>query len=164
MKICPICGHENLAGALICAQCGASLTGTLLNIETKTFTDEDLDVPVRESAGTATFEPEHAVRIEVAGMNPLVTYPSPEITFGRSDPVSGVAPDVDLTPFAAYRMGVSRNHAAIRAETNRLYLRDLDSSNGTFLNGQRLVPHQPYILHNGDEVRLGRMVMRIYFG
>lgn len=165
MKVCQICGYENRAGVLVCENCGASLTGTLLHIQTKTFTEQDAEeMPVRESAGTATFEPEHAVRIEIAGMEPIVTHPDPEITFGRGDPVSGHKPAVDLTPFAAYRMGVSRRHASIRAEEKRLYLRDLESSNGTFLNGQRLVPHQPYILHNGDEIRLGRMVMRIYFG
>jgi len=32
---------------------------------------------------------------------------------------------------------------------------DLDSTNGTFLNGMRIMPHQPRILRDGDEIRLG---------
>jgi len=37
------------------------------------------------------------------------------------------------------------------------------SSNGTFLNGQRLVPNQPRVLRDGDEVRFGKLVAHIYF-
>jgi pSer/pThr/pTyr-binding forkhead associated (FHA) protein len=75
-------------------------------------------------------------------------------------------PDVDLTPFAGYRMGVSRKHAVIRQndETNeRLDLWDMGSSNGTFLNGTRLNANRPYRLRDGDEIRFGQMIMRVYF-
>jgi predicted component of type VI protein secretion system len=73
-------------------------------------------------------------------------------------------PDVDLTPFAGYRMGVSRRHIVIRqSEDTRLDILDLGSSNGTYVNGQKLTPNQPQRLRDGDELRLGQMVMRIFF-
>ena len=61
-------------------------------------------------------------------------------------------------------MGVSRRHAAIRRnEEQNLDLWDLGSSNGTYLNGQRLSAHRPYRLHDGDELRLGSMIIRVFF-
>jgi pSer/pThr/pTyr-binding forkhead associated (FHA) protein len=135
-----------------------------MEVETKPFESSDDDeIPVRASAGTATFEPSAMLRIEIQGVEPIEINPVPEIIFGRHDRVSGTTPEVDLTPYAGYRMGVSRAHAKVRAEAGKLYLLDMGSSNGTFLNGQRLAPNQPYILHDGDEVRLGQMVMRMFF-
>ena len=61
--------------------------------------------------------------------------------------------------------GLSK-HAIIRQndESNeRLDLWDLGSSNGTFLNGARLNANRPYGLRDGDEIRFGQMIMRIYF-
>jgi pSer/pThr/pTyr-binding forkhead associated (FHA) protein len=72
-------------------------------------------------------------------------------------------PDVDLTAYAGYRMGVSRRHAAVRLQDKQLHLSDLGSSNGTFINGARLIAHRPYQLRDGDEIRLGQMVLRIFF-
>lgn len=49
---------------------------------------------------------------------------------------------------------VSRNHAVIRRETDGSYqLMDLGSSNGTFVNGQRV--HRPLILRNGWIIEMG---------
>ncbi|WP_187612849.1 FHA domain-containing protein [Paraburkholderia sp. 31.1] len=48
---------------------------------------------------------------------------------------------------------VSRKHANIRFESGTLYLRDLGSSNGTFLNGARV--KQVVTLSPGDQIRFG---------
>ena len=49
----------------------------------------------------------------------------------------------------------SRFHAEIHETSGSFALIDLDSANGTFLNGERLAPHQPHLLTAGDEVRIG---------
>lgn len=104
------------------------------------------------------------IQLEVVGAaSTLSLTPSGESIVGRRDPISNSAPDVDLTSFAAYRMGISRRHAALRVADDRVELLDLGSSNGTFVNGQRLVPRQPHVLHSGDEIGLGRMLLRIRF-
>jgi predicted component of type VI protein secretion system len=118
-----------------------------------------------ESAASDVFREGMMLRLEVTGAEPVLLKPKQELIFGRRDPATGAMPDVDLTPFAGYRMGVSRRHSAIRrnTEANKIELWDLGSSNGTFLNGTRLPAHQPHKLRDGDEIRLGQMVMKIYF-
>jgi hypothetical protein len=187
MQRCPNCGHRNRPGVLICENCGTNLvtgktsvagTRDLLRDQEGSDTTASGTGPLRgtaplvdtsemkavQAAGSHVFEDNMVLRIEIeGGTTPILVYPKQEIIFGRRDPTSGGMPDVDLTPYAGYRMGVSRRHAAIRLQDKRLDVSDLGSSNGTFLNGTRLSAHRPYQLRDGDEVRLGQMVMRVFF-
>ena len=57
-------------------------------------------------------------------------------------------------------LGVSRRHAALVADPQgEIWLTDLNSTNGTFLNDGRVAPHVPHRLHDGDRVRLGSSVV-----
>ncbi len=175
MQQCSNCGHQNRAGVVFCENCGASLIGKL-PLDTKSLDssteEEKSQIGVDESVitdakvqGKATFAEGTLLRLDIEGSTePIQFKPKSETIFGRRDPATGAMPDVDLTPFAGYRMGVSRRHAAIRqAESQTLALWDLGSSNGTYLNGQRLNAHRPYPLRDGDELRLGQMVIRVHF-
>jgi hypothetical protein len=175
MQQCPNCGHHNRAGVVFCENCGASLIGKL-PLDTKSLEasseEEKARIGVDASVlmdvrlqGTNVFDENASIRLEIEGSpEPILFKPKPENILGRRDPATGAMPDVDLTPFAGYRMGVSRRHAAIRRGDDRsLDLWDLGSSNGTFLNGERLSAHRPYRLHDGDELRLGQMVLRLRF-
>lgn len=172
MQTCPNCNQQNRIGVVFCENCGASLIGDApLGTKHIGKMTEQLSEPPEMAApasastgGTDLFLQGTMLRLEIEGAQPLVLRPKRETIFGRRDPATGTMPDVDLTPFAGYRMGVSRKHAAIRQnENNRLELWDLGSSNGTYLNGVKLVAHRPNRLHDGDEIRLGQMVMRLYF-
>ncbi len=185
---CPNCGHRNRPGVLVCENCGtnlvtgkASVAGTRDLLREQEAPDvgasttasakpgtaplaDSAELKAVQSAGSGVFEESMVLRIEIeGGATPILVYPKQEIIFGRRDPTSGGMPDVDLTPYAGYRMGVSRRHAAIRLQDKRLDVSDLGSSNGTFLNGTRLSAHRPYQLRDGDEIRLGQMVMRVFF-
>nr|MBN1229210.1 FHA domain-containing protein [Anaerolineae bacterium] len=80
---------------------------------------------------------------------------------GRADPMSAFRPDLDYGPFGAMRHGVSRRHALIRPGDNALYLIDQNSTNGTWVNGQRLVAGRPYMLADGDAIELGALAMKL---
>jgi FHA domain len=179
-QICPTCGHRNRPGVLICDNCGTNLmTGSKSAVGTRDLVREqeehksetggdkllDTDqVRAIQSAGAGTFTEDMVLRIEIeGGTTPMMVYPKNEIIMGRRDPNTGGMPDVDLTSYAGYRMGVSRRHAAIRLQDSQLNVSDLGSSNGTFLNGTRLSAHRPYQVRDGDEIRLGQMVLRVYF-
>lgn len=175
MQQCGNCGHQNRPGIVFCENCGASLIGKLpLSTRALESPSEAKSGEVGIEAvlssesitqGMATFMPGDSLKLDVEGAaEPMVLEPKAETILGRRDPATGATPDIDLTPFAGYRMGVSRRHAAIRhGEDNTLNIWDLGSSNGTFLNGQRLNAHRPYRLHDGDELRLGQMVLRVHF-
>jgi response regulator RpfG family c-di-GMP phosphodiesterase len=49
----------------------------------------------------------------------------------------------------------SRKHAEVFAIGDMYFLRDLGSSNGTFLNDERVAPDDPVVLHPGDLFRIG---------
>ncbi len=85
------------------------------------------------------------------------------MTIGRSDPERGIEPDVNLSPYSAHVMGVSRKHAEITAKDNNIMLKDIGSANGTRLNGYALNPNQPYRLRHGDEVTFGQLTVQVLF-
>src|SRR5579875_2685958 len=62
-----------------------------------------------------------------------------------------------VVPGDAY---VSGSHAEIRVENGEAWLTDVGSTNGTFVNGTRLMPNQPQLLENGDEVKIGQTSYR----
>jgi hypothetical protein len=82
---------------------------------------------------------------------------------GRVHPRSEERPDLDLNKYGAFFHGVSREHVAITKDGNLLQIEDLGSTNGTYLNGMKLFPHQPRMLRDGDELCLGHLVMRVHF-
>lgn len=78
-----------------------------------------------------------------------------ETTIGRRDPVTGINPDIDLTPADAQR-SISRRHAKIFRRDGTFYLREeIGTMNGTFINGNRVETGVPVEFHEGDEVRFG---------
>ena len=87
-----------------------------------------------------------------------------ETIIGRSEG-STMKPDIDLSAHNASEMGVSRLHVALQynAKNNLLSVSDMKSANGTFINGQKLYPQEVRVLRDGDELRLGRLVLRVYF-
>ncbi len=88
-----------------------------------------------------------------------------QILLGRGDPLESFYPDLDLTPYGGQSGGVSRRHATITQDEEKkaLYLQDLDSTNGTRINGFALEPKRRYRLRDGDELELGRLRMVVRF-
>ncbi|HFQ94183.1 MAG TPA: FHA domain-containing protein, partial [Anaerolineae bacterium] len=82
-----------------------------------------------------------------------------EIYFGRSL----TAPDtIDMTPYGAETLGVSRRHLAIRPTATNLYVVDLGSTNGTMRNGHSIGINTPYSLTDGDILSLGNLQLRVH--
>ena len=87
-----------------------------------------------------------------------------EYSLGRSDPTRPFKPDVDLADWQGMELGVSRRHGKLHFDTGRLYYTDLKSSNGSRVNGAGLYSEIPVALEDGDEVCLGKVAFRVYFG
>jgi CRP-like cAMP-binding protein len=86
-----------------------------------------------------------------------------ETTIGRADPVTGILPDIDLTPVDTNR-SVSRRHAKIiRSNDEYHVLEEVGTVNGTYVNDQRIPTGAPVALHNGDQVKIGLIAMKVVF-
>lgn len=85
-----------------------------------------------------------------------------ELVVGREDPISGIHPEIDLTPHGGEAGGVSRRHAVIREENGQWSVIDLDSTNYTRVDGQRIAPNTPTPLYDGARVQFGRVELEFH--
>lgn len=87
------------------------------------------------------------------------------LILGRGDNTNSTdQPDmIDLTPYGAQSLGVSRQHTLIMIQSGRVMIKDNNSMNGTFLNNYALEPYHAYRLRHGDELRLGRLTLQVLF-
>jgi serine/threonine protein kinase len=80
-----------------------------------------------------------------------------EYTIGRKHKSQPIVPEIDLSPFKAYKWGISRLHATLAVRPNALTITDIGSSNGTWFAGRRLFANRPYKLEHSDIVYLGKL-------
>lgn len=165
MKICPTCQHPNREGFMFCEDCGQNLQNTgSVTLPTRQIDPATNDLHARATWGTARFSEQAVIVLHIRDVpEPIILRPQSRVIMGREDITSIAKPDLDLTPYGALEKGVSRIHAAICRNEDTLIIVDMGSANGTHLNGQRLVPEQPRVLRDGDEIRLGKMVLHAYF-
>mgnify|MGYP005861603671 CR=1 FL=1 len=166
MITCPQCQYQNPTGALICEGCGALLLSSQEPPGTTRSLGLDERPPTSEMGirGTKTFPIDAQLIIDVGDMSERQALRiDEEVIMGRVDHHTDFLPDVNLSRFGAWEKGVSRLHAAIRRRGDALVLVDLGSTNGTFLNDERLAPRQAQQLRDGDRIRLGLCEMVIYY-
>ncbi|HXI12502.1 MAG TPA: cyclic nucleotide-binding domain-containing protein [Thermoanaerobaculia bacterium] len=86
-----------------------------------------------------------------------------ETTIGRSDPVTGILPDIDLTPVDSDR-SVSRRHAKIlRTGESYSVFEEVGTVNGTFVNDERIPTGNPVPIASGDRVKIGLIQMKVVY-
>lgn len=168
MILCPNCQHKELPGALFCSECGTQLVSLdILNTRSiqRTTTDnlhsttEIPDIPGRKAPTQGTIPSISLHLIDSAQVIHLAE--RNEFTLGRAIEGQPILPDVDLSPFDAFTLGVSRLHAALRIVKGEVVITDLGSSNGTRVNGQKIVPHVDYPVSHGDVIAVGKLKIQI---
>ncbi len=154
-QVCPSCGSPNPAGEAFCSNCGS-----MLGTPAPAATNNNSAAPVA-TAAPATPAPALTARLIVEADNQEFDLSGKDIILiGREDAVSNIYPDVDLTPHGGEEGGVSRLHARIFYDGSQYMLEDENSTNFTYLNRQKLAGKTPTPLHDNDEVRLGRVLLR----
>ena len=143
---CPECGFINSPGANFCQKCGAHLpvdeehgdqttityqvdeTGELKPVDLERVSAEGGALVIRSGGGRAG----ESFAIE-----------GERTTIGRSPDANVFLDDVT----------VSRNHALLVRRRDGLYIDDLGSLNGTYVNRRRIESHK---LQHGDELQVGK--------
>ena len=156
-EVCPSCGSLNPAGESFCSNCGAMLgTAADANAAPVVAAQPVAAAPVMTSAPAAL-----SARLIVEADNQEFDLSGKDnVMLGREDAVSNIFPDVDLTPHGGEEGGVSRMHARIFVENGLYMIEDENSTNFTFLNRQKLTAKTPMALHDNDEIKLGRVLLR----
>lgn len=167
MQECPHCGKENGEAEAYCYSCGHILLSALRSDGTTNKLEEDFEnLEPQRRWGTAYFDRRAVLRLTFRDNNMTLDLEVHDrLVLGRVHTVNAGAEqvDVDLTPYGAVNKGVSRTHLLLEREHDTIIVTDLKSVNHTFLNGQRLMPHEPRILRDNDELRLGHLVFRVTF-
>ena len=147
---CPECGFVNAEGANYCQKCGAFLgaaapgageqqdttvayqvddeTGELKPVDLEEVTHEGATLVIRSGGGRS------GEAFNVTGER---------MTIGRSPDAEVFLDDVT----------VSRNHALLVRRRDGLYVDDLGSLNGTYVNRRRIESHK---LTSGDDLQIGK--------
>jgi len=101
----------------------------------------------------------------------LANVPTALVLSVRSGPLAGQSFPLNQSPMTVGRNPSSHiairdekaswRHAIIKQEDMKWFIRDLGSSNGTFLNDKALEPNQPYPLQLGDRLRIGDTLLEV---
>jgi hypothetical protein len=175
---CPACKMKNKVGAYKCIYCNTPLRtkasqqtvilrspGEVTGVLPDTY-DDFLDAPAPATEPFMDFEipSKGIVLINLENGQMITTQLERTFILGRaSTEIKRNETLVDLTPFGALELGISRVHAMIHQTNGKYQLTDLSSSNGTWLESQRLVPKQPYPLESGDRIRVGRLNILVFY-
>lgn len=163
--VCPSCGADNLPGTLFCVQCGTYLpSGGPLRTEPLPEQDDGAETVQRpRHNGSELDGAQRNVSIEVTVQNTgrvVLLSADREILVGRLDSAHGIFPELDMTTDGGLEEGVSRRHARIYMRDSTCFVEDLDSTNGSFLNGERITPYLPYAFHDGDVLTFGSLQLK----
>ncbi|HEY1357166.1 MAG TPA: FHA domain-containing protein [Thermoleophilaceae bacterium] len=144
---CPECGFVNAEGANYCQKCGAFLAESAAEGEGDTTEVYQVD----EAGELKPVDLE-----QVTGEGATLVIRSGGGRSGEVFNVSGERMTIGRSPDAEIFLDdvtVSRNHALLVRRRDGLYIDDLGSLNGTYVNRRRIESHK---LAGGDELQVGK--------
>jgi hypothetical protein len=145
------------------------------NAQTKKLVEDQPDMPVGDTIRLddtvshhelATYKSPIPSRLRVIlpdHSEEIYTSLRPYLIIGRATRSGTSKVDIDLNPFDEGVQGISRVHAMIQPTPDGLVVKDLKSINGSQLNGERLEPNQPALLHTGDRIKIGNLKIEVHF-
>ncbi len=165
-KFCPVCKYKNEASASVCVFCGSPLEqldgeipSTTRNVDAGAIHPAGKEPPARDYLPPKQGLALYTIESEV----PIIVQDESSFVLGRR--MTGEIDElfVDLKPYGAYESGVSRRHAMIRRTGKTYEIVDLGSTNGTWLDRERIVPNRPYPLKSGAVIFLGRLQLFVVY-
>ena len=127
VRICE-CGYENTFSARKCARCGEDISDIIPCKQSSVLSEKNYTISSLDGLSVLDLE-----------------CPSEHI-IGREN---------ELADYLKSKTFVSRKHALLTVTTEGLFLQNLSSANGTFVNNEKLDDNNAYSLCEGDEIGLG---------
>ena len=132
VRVCEECGTENAPQARKCKQCGEDISDILPTPST--------DIQKKPFAyKLASIDGEYSAVIDKT--------------------VSIVGREADLKDYLGKKMYVSRQHAEFTIVAGKVFVKNLSSTNKTFVNNMEISNDEPTALNFGDEIGLGGKVI-----
>jgi hypothetical protein len=157
MQICPHCGWENFEGIIYCDRCGVALVN--LPLATRVLTGSQ-----GEQVRADVLGPDGVIILQVGQEEtPIMVQIRQDLILGRVTQTGDLTTYINLTPFGADGHGGVRRPPRLLRDGNAVYLMDLNSTNGTRVNGEALAAGVEKRLRDGDELLLGRLKVYVYF-
>jgi pSer/pThr/pTyr-binding forkhead associated (FHA) protein len=144
---CPECGFVNAEGANYCQKCGAFLGGS---------GEEGQETTVAYQVDDETGELKPVDLEQVTAEGATLVIRSGGGRAGETFAIGGERMRIGRSPEAEVFLDdvtVSRNHALLVRRRDGLYVDDLGSLNGTYVNRRRIESHK---LVDGDELQVGK--------
>lgn len=164
-KFCPVCHLSNDANAVICQHCKSPMNSEVSGAPTTRRVDmaSELTDELIENISSNNPAPEEGLAFFLLNNGRTIDVCKyPEIVLGRVEDQSHEH-TIDLTEFDAFTLGVSRRHALIRVSDGKYTIMDINSSNGTWLNGNRLLPNKQHDLPTKSVIQLGRLKLVVIY-
>ena len=159
IKICESCGTKNAPTELLCTRCLSALSGI------KPVSSEETENSMSDDVSKEKFEASEVSEIhdgrdssdtlfEQSRTMILVFSKTGRSLSVRSGDILG-REGVGKREFADY-LTVSRKHAKISCDGERWMIEDLESKNGTWINGKSLKKGSPLLIRSGDVLFLSK--------
>lgn len=162
---CPSCKYREFVGTLFCSECGTRLVHAS-PIPTMSISPDKISKVANATKPSPPAGPDLSsgalLGLRVVSSGDVISLIGRDnFTLGRSIEGQAIIPDVDLAKFDAYGHGISRMHAELRIEKDGVFVIDLDSANGTIVNGKRIKGQEGSPIHHGDVIQMGRLRLQI---
>ena len=163
---CPFCKISYVDNTLYCSECGYYLLDDEKR-ETDELKKENSSQIEANHASEAELQPRLGIssptlRLRIGPNKRIIeTHLDKIIHIGRLDPHLNIFPEIDVTDDISPEKSVSRRHARMLKQGNKIVVEDLGSVNGTFINSKKLDPYLPEAVVHGDVLQLGTLVIEI---
>jgi hypothetical protein len=166
MIVCPNCKTRYIENTLFCEECGDYLSGGEVPktnpVGTRILSDARLRSPDLRAALNPSGSMLPIISLIIEQGREIAVRLEKAIHMGRLDPISNMFPEIDLTEDGGFEKGVSRRHARILRRENEFFVEDLGSTNGTFINGEKISPFHTEPITDGDSLRLGNLQIEVH--
>lgn len=162
---CPTCNFINKEGALFCEECGAYFHsgGSLATdaLKDPPPSQTRLSSVTTSAPGSSPQEARLILTSEADERQFTILSRDRTALIGRNDRRAKVFVDIDPTGEGGQTHAISRRHARVHFLNGNFLIEDVESLNGTYLNGRKLRPYLPEVLHKGDVIRLGDLALKV---